>query len=103
MHARLVGEKWSVSRIEQKTQVRKPYPPFTTSTLQQESNRKLGMTARQTMQVAQRLYEDGHITYMRTDSVNLSDEALTAARKRVLELYGPDYLFATPRQFTNKS
>lgn len=103
LHARLVGEKWSVSRIEQKSQVRKPYPPFTTSTLQQEANRKLGMTARQTMQVAQRLYEDGHITYMRTDSVNLSDEAMTATRKRVQELYGPDYLFATPRQFTNKS
>lgn len=103
LHRKLGGEIWTVSRIEQKNQVRKPYPPFTTSTLQQESNRKLGMTARQTMQVAQRLYEDGHITYMRTDSVNLSDEALHSARNRVQELYGPDFLNPTPRQFTNKS
>ena len=94
---------WTISSIEQKQQTRKPYPPFTTSTLQQESNRKLNMTARQTMQTAQRLYEDGHITYMRTDSVSLSGEAITAARSRVDELYGKDYLSPSPRQFTTKS
>jgi DNA topoisomerase I len=94
---------WTVSNIEQKQQVRRPYPPFTTSTLQQESNRKLGMTARQTMQTAQRLYEDGHITYMRTDSVSLSGEAIEAARSKVDDLYGKNFLSPSPRQFTNKS
>lgn len=94
---------WTVSNIEQKQQVRRPYPPFTTSTLQQESNRKLGMTARQTMQTAQRLYEDGHITYMRTDSVSLSGEAIEAARSKVDDLYGKNFLSPAPRQFTNKS
>ncbi|MCA9058931.1 MAG: type I DNA topoisomerase, partial [Planctomycetaceae bacterium] len=94
---------WIVTGIEQKQQLRKPYPPFTTSTLQQEANRKLGLSARQTMQVAQRLYEDGHITYMRTDSVNLSNEAIQAARGKVDSLYGPEFLSPAPRQFTNKS
>ena len=103
LHARLEKAGWSVSRIEQKTQTRKPYPPFTTSTLQQEANRKLSMTARQTMQVAQRLYEDGHITYMRTDSVSLSGEAIAAARNKVTDLYGKDYLSPSARQFTTKS
>jgi DNA topoisomerase-1 len=106
--ARAIQEKirtrpWTVTSIEQKQQTRRPYPPFTTSTLQQESNRKLGMTARQTMQTAQRLYEDGHITYMRTDSVNLSGEAINAARGKVDDLYGKDYLSPTPRQFTTKA
>ncbi len=94
---------WTVSNIEQKQQVRRPYPPFTTSTLQQESNRKLGMTARQTMQTAQRLYEDGHITYMRTDSVSLSGEAISAARGKVDDLYGKEFLSPSPRQFTTKT
>jgi len=94
---------WTVISIEQKQQVRRPYPPFTTSTLQQEANRKLGMTARQTMQTAQRLYEDGHITYMRTDSVSLSGEAITAARGKVDDLYGKEFLSPSPRQFTTKS
>ncbi len=96
-------QPWIVSSIEQKQQVRRPYPPFTTSTLQQEANRKLSMTARQTMQTAQRLYEDGHITYMRTDSVSLSGEAITAARGKVDDLYGKDYLSPSPRQFTTKA
>lgn len=96
-------QPWIVSSIEQKQQTRRPYPPFTTSTLQQEANRKLGMTARQTMQTAQRLYEDGHITYMRTDSVSLSGEAITAARGKVDDLYGKDYLSPSPRQFTTKA
>ncbi|MEZ6042746.1 MAG: type I DNA topoisomerase [Planctomycetaceae bacterium] len=100
---RLSSEPWTVLKIDEKKQTRKPYPPFTTSTLQQESNRKLGMSARQTMQVAQRLYEDGHITYMRTDSVSLSNEAVQAARKRVDKLYGEDFLSPAPRQFTNKT
>ena len=94
---------WTVSNIEQKQQVRRPYPPFTTSTMQQESNRKLGMTARQTMQTAQRLYEDGHITYMRTDSVSLSGEAIAAARSKVDDLYGKNFLSPSPRQFTTKA
>ena len=94
---------WVVTAIEQKQQVRRPYPPFTTSTLQQESNRKLGLSARQTMQIAQRLYEEGHITYMRTDSVNLSGEAIRAARGRVDDLYGRSYLSPEPRQFSTKT
>ncbi len=99
----LISGKWTVAGVEQKTQTRKPYPPFTTSTLQQEANRKLSMTSKQAMQVAQRLYEDGYITYMRTDSVNLSGEAISAARGRVEELYGKDFLSPSPRQFTTKS
>jgi len=94
---------WTITNIETKAQIRRPYAPFTTSSLQQESNRKLGFTARRTMQVAQHLYENGHITYMRTDSVSLSQEALKAARDAVLERYGKDYLSPEPRQFQNKS
>ena len=94
---------WTVASVESRNQTRKPYPPFTTSTLQQESNRKLGMTARATMQTAQRLYEEGHITYMRTDSVTLSSEAMNAARGSVKDRYGEDYLSPSPRIFTNKS
>ena len=103
LQQRLNAEPWSVAKVEQKQQTRKPYPPFTTSTLQQESNRKLSLSARQTMQVAQRLYEDGHITYMRTDSVSLSNEAIQAARGRVGELYGKDFLSDGPRKFATKS
>jgi DNA topoisomerase-1 len=94
---------WSIAQLEERQQKRKPYPPFTTSTLQQESNRKLGMTARDTMQVAQRLYEEGLITYMRTDSVHLSDEAIQASRNCVDARYGAQYLSPEPRQFTTKS
>ncbi|WP_144999606.1 type I DNA topoisomerase [Polystyrenella longa] len=94
---------WQVSDVEERNQVRRPYPPFTTSTLQQESNRKLNMSARDTMRVAQRLYENGQITYMRTDSVNLSQEAITAARKCVNDRYGDEYLYSEVRQFSNKS
>lgn len=100
---RLLKTPWQVAKIEERKQVRKPYPPFTTSTLQQEANRKLNMTARQTMQTAQRLYEAGFITYMRTDSVNLSQEALDAARNCVDQRYGKEYLSDGPRQFTGKS
>ncbi len=90
------GANWQVKSVEERQSSRKPYPPFTTSTLQQEANRKLGMTARRTMQTAQRLYEDGHITYMRTDSVNLSGEATTAARDTVKKRYGDKFLSPRP-------
>lgn len=93
---------WSVRGIETRDQTRRPSPPFTTSTLQQEANRKLGMSARETMQTAQRLYEDGLITYMRTDSVTLSNEAIGAARTTIQDRYGADYLPGAPRVYTNK-
>ncbi|MCT0202622.1 MULTISPECIES: type I DNA topoisomerase [Synechococcaceae] len=94
---------WRVAEVEEKPTVRKPVPPFTTSTLQQESNRKLRLSARDTMRTAQGLYERGFITYMRTDSVHLSDQAIKAARSCVAEKYGQDYLSPAPRQFTTKS
>lgn len=103
LRERIERDEWSVAQVETRQQVRKPYAPFTTSTLQQESNRKLGMTARQTMQTAQRLYEDGYITYMRTDSVHLSNEAIQASRGCVETRYGKEYLSDGPRQFTTKS
>ncbi len=101
--ARLKGEKWLVGEVERKPRALRPYPPFTTSTLQQEANRKLGLSSGDTMRTAQRLYEQGFITYMRTDSVHLSGEAIGAARKKVTALYGADFLFKTPRQFTTAS
>ncbi|MDB4947578.1 MAG: topoisomerase [Gemmatimonadetes bacterium] len=100
---RLRGVAWKVEDTEEKPSIRRPYPPFTTSTLQQEANRKLRLSARETMRVAQRLYEEGYITYMRTDSVHLSEQAITAARTRVRSLYGAEYLSPQPRQFTTKS
>ena len=103
LQSRVESNPWTVSAIEQKKQTRRPSPPFTTSTMQQEANRKLGMGARDAMRTAQRLYEAGHITYMRTDSVSLSGEAVNAARGRIDDLYGDNYLSPSPRQFTNKS
>jgi DNA topoisomerase I len=100
---RIVTGPWKVAAVEQRPQTRRPAPPFTTSTLQQEANRKLGYSARDTMQIAQRLYEDGIITYMRTDSVHLSNEAITAARRRVLDRYGEAYLEPTERAYVTKS
>ncbi|MCC5666946.1 type I DNA topoisomerase [Nostoc sp. CHAB 5784] len=100
---RLTGKTWSVTDIEERPVTRKPSPPFTTSTLQQESNRKLRLSARDTMRVAQNLYEQGYITYMRTDSVHLSDQAIAAARSCVEKLYGQQYLSPQPRQYTTKS
>ena len=99
---RLPGEPWRVANVEEKLQTRSPYPPFITSTLQQEASRKLGFSARQTMQIAQRLYEQGYITYMRTDSTNLSKEAIEASRRSVAERYGKEYLSPQPRQFKSK-
>ncbi|MEH1820897.1 MAG: type I DNA topoisomerase [Nostoc sp.] len=100
---RLTGKTWNVNDIEERPVTRKPSPPFTTSTLQQESNRKLRLSARDTMRVAQNLYEQGYITYMRTDSVHLSDQAIAAARSSVEKLYGQQYLSSQPRQYTTKS
>jgi len=94
---------WRVAEVEAKPTVRKPVPPFTTSTLQQEANRKLRLSARDTMRTAQGLYERGFITYMRTDSVHLSDQAINAARNCVAAMYGKDYLSPGPRQFTTKA
>ena len=89
---RIRSGQFRVTNVEDKPYTSKPYPPFTTSTLQQEANRKLGFTARRTMQVAQSLYENGHITYMRTDSTNLAQVAIDDARRLVAEEYGNDYL-----------
>ncbi|MBS3026215.1 MAG: type I DNA topoisomerase [Dolichospermum sp. DET50] len=103
LRTRLEGKPWTVTEMEERPVTRKPAPPFTTSTLQQESNRKLRLTARDTMRVAQNLYEQGYITYMRTDSVHLSDQAITAARNCVEQKYGKEYLSPQPRQYTTKS
>ena len=91
-----------VSDLEVKPYSTRPYPPFTTSTLQQEANRKYGFTAKHTMQAAQSLYENGHITYMRTDSTTLASVAVETARQLVASQYGPDYLPAQPRYYQTK-
>jgi DNA topoisomerase I len=99
---RLEQSSFSVTRVERKPYSRRPSPPFMTSTLQQEASRKLRYTAQTTMRVAQRLYENGYITYMRTDSTTLSESALTAARNQARELYGDDYVPDQPRQYERK-
>ena len=93
---------WKVVSLETKPQNQNPYPPFITSTLQQEGIRKLRMNSTQIMRVAQTLYENGHITYMRTDSINLSSEALSASRKVIKEKYGKEYLPENPRVYKSK-
>ncbi|HEX3870648.1 MAG TPA: type I DNA topoisomerase [Pirellulales bacterium] len=98
----LLRAEFRVTNIDDKPYTTRPYPPFTTSTLQQEANRKLGFTARRTMQVAQNLYENGHITYMRTDSTNLASVAVQAARDLVKAEYGPQYLPDEPRRYQTK-
>ncbi len=100
--ARLQGRQFSVQGVEEKPYRRRPYPPFMTSTLQQEAGRKFRWSAQQVMRSAQRLYENGFITYMRTDSTNLSTTALTAARTQARELYGDAYVPAEPRMYTRK-
>lgn len=100
---RLTDKAWTVAEIEERPVTRKPAPPFTTSTLQQEANRKLHLSARDTMRTAQSLYEQGYITYMRTDSVHLSNQAIAAARACVEQMYGKNYLSPQPRQYTTKS
>jgi DNA topoisomerase-1 len=99
---RLQGAAFSVKTVERKPYRRSPYAPFRTTTLQQEASRKLGFSAKYTMQVAQRLYENGHITYMRTDSVTLSQTALSAARSQARELYGAEYVPDAPRTYASK-
>src|SRR6195952_1896097 len=93
---------FSVRSVESRPYTRKPYAPFRTTTLQQEASRKLGFTASSTMSVAQRLYENGFITYMRTDSTTLSGTAVNAARSQVRELYGAEYLPDSPRTYASK-
>lgn len=100
---RLNGKVWTVSNLEERTTSRKPSPPFTTSTMQQEANRKLRLSARDSMRVAQALYEQGYITYMRTDSVHLSQQAIAAARQCVTTMYGSNFLSKEPRQYVTKS
>ncbi|MEL6326222.1 MAG: type I DNA topoisomerase, partial [Cyanobacteria bacterium J06626_23] len=103
LQTRLQAGVWSVSNLEERPSTRKPSPPFTTSTLQQEANRKLRLSAKDTMRTAQGLYEKGFITYMRTDSVHLSQQAVTAARDCVETKYGKSYLSPKPRQYATKS
>jgi DNA topoisomerase-1 len=98
----LAEADFSVRSIESKPYRRSPYPPFRTSTLQQEAGRKLRFAASRTMSVAQRLYEAGYITYMRTDSTALSEAAIAAARHQIGQLYGPEYLPQQPRTYANK-
>ena len=99
---RLDGAAFAVSSVERKPYRRAPYAPFRTTTLQQEASRKLGFSAKYTMSTAQRLYENGHITYMRTDSVTLSQTAISAARAQARELYGAEYVPEVPRTYTSK-
>ncbi len=98
----LQGRDLAVSSVESKPYTRKPYAPFMTSTLQQEAGRKLRFSSERTMRSAQRLYENGYITYMRTDSTTLSDTAIQAARSQARELYGDRYVADAPRQYTRK-
>ncbi|MGI5211596.1 type I DNA topoisomerase [Plantactinospora sp. CA-290183] len=100
--ARLDGRPFTVTRVDEKPYRRRPYAPFITSTIQQEAARKLRFSSQQTMRTAQRLYENGYITYMRTDSVNLSETAIAAARRQIAELYGERNVPPEPRRYTGK-
>lgn len=100
--AGLRGGQLSVASVEEKPYTRRPYAPFMTSTLQQEAGRKLRFSAERTMSIAQRLYENGYITYMRTDSTTLSPSAIDAARTQARQLYGDEYVSPSPRQYTRK-
>ncbi|MGZ3748570.1 MAG: DNA topoisomerase, partial [Pseudobdellovibrionaceae bacterium] len=93
---------WVVTEVEEKPTTRRPAAPFITSTLQQEANRKMGLSSRETMQVAQKLYEQGFITYMRTDSTFLSTEAITASRNGIQAKYGKEFLPDQPRNYASK-
>ncbi|HEY6818642.1 MAG TPA: type I DNA topoisomerase [Mycobacterium sp.] len=98
----LRGSQLTVGSVEEKPYTRRPYPPFMTSTLQQEAGRKLRFSAERTMSIAQRLYENGYITYMRTDSTTLSQSAINAARTQAGQLYGEEYVYPSARQYTRK-
>ncbi|WP_428846834.1 type I DNA topoisomerase [Nocardia terpenica] len=98
----LQASDFQVSSVESKPYTRRPYAPFMTSTLQQEAARKLRFGSERTMRVAQRLYENGYITYMRTDSTTLSESAIAAARAQATQLYGPQFVHPTPRQYNRK-
>ncbi len=98
----LESAAFTVRSVEEKPYTRKPYAPFMTSTLQQEGGRKLRLSSRQVMQTAQRLYENGYITYMRTDSTNLSETAVSAARQQARDLYGPSFVPDQPRSYAKK-
>ncbi|MBP5352996.1 MAG: type I DNA topoisomerase [Alphaproteobacteria bacterium] len=101
--AKIEVQSFSVANVERKKASRYPAPPFTTSTLQQEAARKLRFSAKKTMQVAQKLYEDGFITYMRTDAVNLSNDAIKACREAIVKYFGDSYLPKTPKEYKNKT
>jgi DNA topoisomerase-1 len=98
----LQSSAFVVASVTEKSEARRPQAPFITSTLQQEGARKLGISAKQVMSIAQRLYEQGYITYMRTDSTTLSDAAIAAARKQAVALYGPDAVPESPRRYAGK-
>lgn len=100
--AGLRGAQLTVTSVEEKPYTRRPYAPFMTSTLQQEAGRKLRFSSERTMSIAQRLYENGYITYMRTDSTTLSQSAINAARTQARQLYGEEYVSPSPRQYTRK-
>ena len=99
---RLTGRDYTVAHVEQRPHTERPKPPFITSTLQQAAASKLRFSSSRTMQVAQRLYENGYITYMRTDSTTLSETALAAARSEITRIYGADYVPDAPRIYTRK-
>lgn len=101
--AKIEAQEFAISNVERKKANRYPAPPFTTSTLQQEAARKLRFSAKKTMQIAQKLYEDGLITYMRTDAVNLSKEAIAACRDAILKYFGEAYLPKVPKEYKTKS
>jgi DNA topoisomerase-1 len=99
---RLAERPFEVKSVERKPYTRKPYPPFRTTTMQQEASRKLGFSAKYAMSVAQKLYENGFITYMRTDSIQLSETAITAARRQAATLFGSQYVPDKPRVYASK-
>lgn len=101
--SKIEAQEFHISNVEKKKVNRYPYAPFITSTLQQEAARKLRFSAKKTMQVAQKLYEDGYITYMRTDAVNLSNEAIEGCRSAILQYYGEAYLPKEPKIYKTKS
>lgn len=101
--AKIEAQDFHIADVERKKASRYPAPPFTTSTLQQEASRKLRFSAKKTMQVAQKLYEDGLITYMRTDAVNLSKDAIKACREAIAKYFGDAYVPKTPKEYKNKT